>query len=240
MPAQTKHLERRGIQIKYAFEKIYKYLTKETKITRKILEYYLRFIERNARKIGLNEVSSEMVRRAETRTNNILQAAINAFKTLGINLEDKGIYAFYVSKDERITAYRKAVLNKDETDKACELGIITGRKKEKYKAIKEIRLIRLFDKEKDVGKLSKTQADLIESIKNEFNTVLYSDIQNHKDIVNIIQNNKPKELENKYKTHLTTKKTNTRRTGTRSNKNLPKPTKETRIPPNREVSQTLR
>jgi len=195
-----KRLEREGIQVgEDDLEKIFEYLSNDTKITRGTIKNYLHFIEVYACQIDRNEVGSEIVKRAELKTNNILQAVVRAFKTLGINPVERGIRDFYVSKDERVTARSGVALSKDEASKAYELGIIKGYKKEKYEVSMECESVRLVDRKKGVCKLSENQINILESKKSKINRVFYSKIKNYPDIVDVIQRNKPKKLEEKFR-----------------------------------------
>nr|MDO8081517.1 hypothetical protein [Candidatus Freyarchaeota archaeon] len=198
LESAMKRIDREGIQTnKVTLEKIYKYLSERTKITEDTLKHYLHFIETHARHIEKGKVSSELVQRAESKINNIFQAVKKAFENLDMNPRDRGIRGFYVSKTGRITADMEIYLSGDDVDKAYMLGIIKGYKKQNYLVSVKQGSIKIFDKKRGVGKLSKNQIEILESKK--VNCVTFSEIEDHKDIVDVIQNNKPKELEDKYK-----------------------------------------
>jgi len=193
-----KHLEKKGLRTdETALKKVFKDLSKESEITRGILKYYLRYIEKKVRVIRKNEVSSELVRCAESKTNNILEAVARAFKTLGINIKNRGIQNFYVSRNDRLTAHIELFLSGEDVDRVDMFGIIKGYKKRNYLAIVERKSIRLFDKKKGEGKLSKSQLDLLEGEKVE--RIYCSRIEKYEDIMDIIYNNKPRDLEEKYR-----------------------------------------
>ncbi|MFB0544467.1 MAG: hypothetical protein ACETVN_02025 [Asgard group archaeon] len=184
---------------KVALKEIFEWLSKETEITKDILKKYLNFIETQARRVVKNEVNSDLVQWAESKTNNILQSVIRAFKTLDISPKKGGIRSFYMSGDGRITAASRIFISGPEGDKAYKLGLIKGYKEQNFKANVDYQSVPLFYRKKGEGKLSESQIELLESEKNKDNRVTYSKIKNHKDIIDIIQNNKPKELEDKYK-----------------------------------------
>ncbi|MGQ9720737.1 MAG: hypothetical protein ACUVXA_05380 [Candidatus Jordarchaeum sp.] len=69
-------------------------------------------------------------------------------------------------------------------DKAFMLGIIKGYKIRNYLASVEKKSIKLFDREKSVGKLSKSQIYVLES--KGINYLKFSEIEDFNDIVNII------------------------------------------------------